>query len=233
MVQSSYLMDARKFTERIAYRIRQDEHDLQGVTVLRGEHVYNCAETDRNVYFVKSGQVKTVMVTASGKRCLLDLYLPGNVFGELCLTSTRRTDTAVAMTDTELVRISHRRLLRILDREGLLENLTAHLTDRLAEQQRIIADLVTMESEMRLAARLLQLSHRFGQRCDRGMVISARLTQEELAEMVGTTRSRVGYFLKSFREAGLLESSRGSIIINQPNLASYVGERLALSGGLV
>ncbi|CAM5281908.1 MULTISPECIES: Crp/Fnr family transcriptional regulator [Streptomyces] len=233
MVQSLHLTEVRKFTELIAARIQGDGQRPQGAVVLRGEHIYNCADTDRNVYFVKSGQVKTIMVTASGKRCLLDLYLPGNVFGELCLTNPRRTDTAVAMADTELVRVSHQRLLAILDREGLLELFTAYLTDRLAEQQRIIADLVTLESEMRLAARLLQLSKRFGQRCDRGMLISVRLTQEELAEMVGTTRSRVGFFLKTFREAGLLVSSRGPIIINQPNLASYVGERLPLGRGLL
>ncbi|MGW3050559.1 Crp/Fnr family transcriptional regulator [Kitasatospora sp. NPDC001175] len=224
------MQDVLNFTDRIVDRIRSDDRILPTVTVSRGDHIYNCTERDRSVYLIKSGQVKTVMVTSSGKRCLLDLYITGDIFGELCMTDPCRVETAIAMADTEITKIPRRRLLTILEEEDLFEGFAEHLTSRLSEQQRIIVNLVTMESELRLAARLLQLSHRFGQIHQSGSTIGARLTQEELAEMVGTTRSRVGFFLKRFREAGLLESSRGWITIrNEASLADYIDERMGLS----
>lgn len=223
-----------KFTDRVVGSLQSIEHTLPTVTITRGGHIYNCAESDQSLYLVKSGQVKTVIVTSTGKRCLLDLYIAGDIFGELCMTQLGRIETAVAMADTELTRIPYSKFFKILAGSGLIEEFAEHLAGRLSERQRVIVDLVTLESELRLAARLLQLSHRFGQSHQRGLKIAARLTQEELAEMVGTTRSRVGYFLKRFREAGLLESSRGWITIrNEANLAEYIEARLGLSDASV
>lgn len=220
-----------KFTDRVVESLRPIAHTLPTVTIPRGSHIYNCTESDQSLYLVKSGQVKTVIVTSTGKRCLLDLYIAGEIFGELCMSQISRVETAVAMADTELTKIPYGKFFEMLAAAHLLEEFAEHLASRLSERQRVIVDLVTLESELRLAARLLQLSHRFGQSHHRGLKIAARLTQEELAEMVGTTRSRVGYFLKRFREAGLLESSSGWITIrDEANLAGYIEARLGLSG---
>ncbi|MET9482753.1 Crp/Fnr family transcriptional regulator [Streptomyces sp. NPDC006638] len=231
MSQTAQAIGQMKFTDRIVESLRPIQQTLPIVAIPRGSHIYNCTENDRSLYLVKSGQVKTVIVTSTGKRCLLDLYIAGEIFGELCMTRISRVETAVAMADTELIRIPYSKFFDMLNAGGLLEEFAEHLANRLSERQRVIVDLVTLESELRLAARLLQLSHRFGQTHQRGLKIGARLTQEELAEMVGTTRSRVGYFLKRFREAGLLESSNGWITIrNEANLAGYIEARLGLSG---
>ncbi len=233
MSQSTQVVGAMTFTDRIVESLRSIEHTLPTVAIPRGSHIYNCTESDQSLYLVKSGQVKTVIVTSTGKRCLLDLYIAGEIFGELCMTQISRVETAVAMADTELTKIPYNKFCEILAAKGLLEEFAEHLAGRLSERQRVIVDLVTLECELRLAARLLQLSHRFGQAHQRGLKIAARLTQEELAEMVGTTRSRVGYFLKRFREAGLLESSSGWITIrDEAHLADYIETRLGLSGAI-
>ncbi|MCQ6552243.1 Crp/Fnr family transcriptional regulator [Streptomyces sp. C10-9-1] len=223
--------EERDFPTRVAHRIAASDGSLPTVSIARGQHVYNCTQPDRNLYLVKTGQVKTVAMTASGKRCLLDLSMPGDLFGEMCLARSCRDETAVAMSNTTLTRISQDLFFATLQAENLFEAFTLHLAGKLSEQQRIIADLVTMESELRLVSRLLQLSRRLGEEHHQGVVISARLTQEELAEMIGTTRSRVGFFLKRLRAAGLITCNRGYITIRSVSrLASFVEERMALDG---
>lgn len=99
------------------------------------------------------------------------------------------------------------------------------LISRMAEQQQTITNLITMDSEHRLAATLLRLACKLGKRQPEGVQIAIKITHEDLARMIGTTRSRVGIFLKRFRDSGLVEPLPGSfLMINEPGLITFVQE---------
>ncbi|WP_399882210.1 Crp/Fnr family transcriptional regulator [Streptomyces sp. BBFR51] len=201
-------------------------NDTPTLIVSRRGHVYTDGGRDRCIYVIETGQVKTLMITGSGKRCLLSIFGAGDVLGEMGLLGSERSDTAVALEKVTLRQIPGDRFLSVLAEEGLLPEYVRHLGERVLEQQKIIVDMVTMECERRLAARLLLLSEQLGTRRGRLVVIRPRITQEELAEMIGTTRSRVGLFLKRFREAGLVDMVHGSLVVDDQLLGEYVEGRL-------
>lgn len=193
------------------------------VEVARREVVYSCLDSDRSIYLVERGQVKACTPSREGKECLLGIYSAGEVFGELSLVGGARMETVTAMTPTLLRRIAAARVLTALSDAGLREELVRYLAGRLFEQQRLITDLVTTTSEYRLAAILLHLGRKLGRRRAQLLLIDARITQEELSGMVGTTRSRVGLFLKQFCDAGLIARPRGCFLaIDEPRLDDFV-----------
>ncbi|WP_082119341.1 Crp/Fnr family transcriptional regulator [Saccharothrix sp. ST-888] len=193
------------------------------LTFPKNSHIYNCGEEDSHLYVVESGQVKTVTHSREGKRCVLSIYGQNDVFGELCLLSGARAETATAMRRTTLIRIPTIWVTGCQD-HGIREAFMTHLTARLSEQQQTIANLVTMDSEKRLAALLLTLGRKFGERRPpETLVIKERITQDELSGMVGTTRSRIGYFLKRFTDAGLVQRGSGAHLwVDERGLAEYV-----------
>ncbi|EDY45098.1 Crp/Fnr family transcriptional regulator [Streptomyces sp. SPB074] len=197
----------------------------------RREHVYNLGQPDAHIYLIESGQVKTLTHTRDGKQCLLSIHGPGDVFGECSLLAANHTETAQAMQVTTLVQVRVGQIMKDCD-PLLHEALISHMANRLLEQQQMIANLVTMDSEHRLAALLVNLGKKVGKRREHTALIRDRITQEELAEMVGTTRSRVGYFLKRFSLAGVVHRTEDAhLCIHITELTDYL-ENSSLSAGL-
>jgi CRP/FNR family transcriptional regulator, cyclic AMP receptor protein len=210
------------FAHRLRALVSRETSAVQ-IRVPRNAHVFNVGDRDDAMYLIESGQIKTVTYSRDGKQCLLSIYTSGDVFGELCLLSAGHTETATAMRSTTLRRIPAARFRAALADHELLESFLGYLTLRLTEQQQIITNLVTMDSERRLAAVLLVLADKLGKRQPLGTRIEQRITQEELSGMVGTTRSRVGYFLKRFSEAGLVQRTSDSfLVINEHSLANFL-----------
>jgi CRP/FNR family transcriptional regulator, cyclic AMP receptor protein len=201
------------------------------VELARRQVVYSCLNGDRSIYLGEKGQVKASAPSRDGKECLLGIYSAGEVFGELCLVSEARMETVVAMTPSVLRRISAAKVLVALSDAGLREEFVRHLACRLFEQQQLITDLVTADSESRLAAILLHLGRKLGRRKANMLLIDARISQEELSGMVGTTRSRVGLFLKRFRDAGLIARNQGCFLaIDEVRLDDFVTRGRAKPG---
>lgn len=214
---------ATRFKERLVTLLGEDTGTGTLIRLPRNAHVFNCGDREDDLYLVKSGQVKTVAYSHDGKQCLLSIYAAGDIFGELCQASSGRAETATAMRPTVLRRIPSASFRAAMADQELLESFLGYLTMRLSEQQQIITNLVTMDSERRLAAALLILANKIGKRHSTGTRIEQRITQEELSGMVGTTRSRVGYFLKRFSEAGLVSRLPGAfLVVNENGLANYL-----------
>ena len=191
----------------------------------KNEIVYDGFADDRSIYLVEHGKVKTVVHTRTGKRCLLNIYATGDVLGESCLLGAQRPEgtTAITMTDTVLHRIPGAAARAALTDARLSAEFLRYVIGRVLDQQRMIADLLTENSESRLAAILLRLGRRFGIRRTNLLRIEDRITQEELAAMVGTTRSRVGHFLKGFQESGLVErDDMGFLVVNEPRMRHFL-----------
>ncbi|GAA3273691.1 Crp/Fnr family transcriptional regulator [Dactylosporangium vinaceum] len=203
--------------------IRAEALCASTIKVGRREVVYGCLDGDRSLYLVEQGQVKAVTPSREGKECLLGIYAAGDVFGELCLVGSDRMETVIAMTPTVLRRISAAKVLSALADAGLRGEFVRYLAQRLFEQQQLIIGLVTADSEYRLAAILLHLARKHGKREEHLLRIEERITQEELSGMVGTTRSRVGYFLKRFRNAGLVATRDDCfLLVDEPRLDDFM-----------
>ena len=157
------------------------------------------------VFYVKEGRVKVTVVSEHGKEAVVAINKEGDFFGEGCLTGQpRRLATVATMTDSVIVRLDKAAIVRVLHDEPKFSEM--FMTYLLTRNARIEADLVDQlfnSSEKRLA-RLLLLMANFGK--DGAPVpVIAKISQETLAEMVGTTRSRVNVFMNKFRKLGFIE----------------------------
>ncbi|MFF5181875.1 Crp/Fnr family transcriptional regulator [Micromonospora sp. NPDC000316] len=193
------------------------------IEISRNNPVYRGGTRDDHVYVVERGQVKTQIVAASGKRCLLSVYVVGDLFGETALLGMERLESAIALTRTVLLRIPAARAAAVLAADGSGDVLARQLGIRLRHQQQVVADMVTMPSELRLAVRLQDLAERFGRRGPGGTRVDIAFTQEDLSEMVGTTRTRIGQFLKRFRELEMVEfTPRSHLTVHEDRLSSWI-----------
>ena len=115
------------------------------------------------------------------------------------------------------------RFLERLARDSLLEGFVKYLAVRVADQQEVIANLVTVDSEQRLGKTLLQLARKLGKKDPRSIRIELRISHEELASMVGTTRPRISVFMQRFRNLGLIETQlEHHLIIKENKLTAYL-----------
>ncbi|HYV49798.1 MAG TPA: Crp/Fnr family transcriptional regulator, partial [Myxococcaceae bacterium] len=178
------------------------------------ETLYACGEENRNIYLIESGYLKMLMLYQDARECLLDICTSGEIIGESCLLGDERMEMVTAMTPCELRSIPRAEFIDIVFKNKLVEECLRHLAARLSEQRQIIAQFVTADSERRLAATLLRLARKLGRQHGGGLLmINERITQVDLAQIIGTTRSRVGCFLKRFREARLIETSSPSVLL--------------------
>jgi CRP/FNR family transcriptional regulator, cyclic AMP receptor protein len=217
---------ADHFIERMRASLQADMPQAATRTIAKHAHVYTCGEHDAMVYVIVSGHIKLLVLAPDGKQCLLAIYTAGDIFGELCLAEgSGRRETATAMEDTIVKQIPCTQFLLRLSREALLEGFVRYLAVRIADQQQVIAHLVTVDSEQRLAQTLLHLAHQLGQHDPRSIRIVQKISHAELAEMVGTTRPRVSHFMKRFRDLGLIELTlEHQLIIKEQRLMAYVAQ---------
>jgi CRP-like cAMP-binding protein len=166
--------------------------------------VFSQGDVADSVFYVQKGKIKLTVVSSQGKEAVVALLGADEFCGEGCLAGqTRRIATAIAMTECEIMRLDKAALLRVLREEpSFSEMFVSHL---LARSIRVEADLVDQlfnSSEKRLARALLLLAN-FGKE-GRPEPIIAKISQETLAEMIGTTRSRVSFFMNKFRRLGFI-----------------------------
>jgi CRP-like cAMP-binding protein len=194
------------------------------IRVRKNQNVYTSGDENRNVYFIESGHIKLLMLSPSGKECLLAIYTAGDVFGELCLFHPgEHPETATAMNNALVKRIPPSRFFLYLSSGLLGETLIKYLAVRISELYETINDFVTIDSEQRLGHALLNLARRTGMRSPRGIRFNYKITHEELSAMIGTTRPRVSKFMRRFRELGLIGLSADRfIVVREKDLSDYL-----------
>ncbi len=164
------------------------------------------------------------MLSPAGKECLLSIYAAGDVFGEMCLSGLGlRQETANAMSETIIKQVPSSKFFSRLTDDSLLEGFIRYLTVRISDQQDVISNLVSVDSEHRLGKTLLYLARKLGKKDPRSIRIDLRITHEELSEMVGTTRPRITEFMRKFLELHLIEiNSQHCIIVKEKRLSNYL-----------
>ncbi len=184
----------------------------RGKSTLRCEKkqiLFSQGDTTDAVYWIQAGSFKLIVVSQQGKEAVVAILEHGAFLGESCLVGqTIHTVTAVAMEDSRIVRIDKNVMIRMLHKEPALgEMFISYLLAKSIRIQEDLVDQLFNSSEKRLARVLLLLAH-FGKEGKPEPVI-AKISQETLAEMIGTTRSRVSFFMNKFRKLGFLEYNGG------------------------
>ena len=167
--------------------------------------IYRQGEPADAVYFLLEGKVKLAVSSHDGKEAIVATLGPGEFFGEGCLASqAARTGSAVSGSQCTLARVDKPVMARLFHEEqGLAEIFIAHLLTRIVRGEADLVDQIFNSSEKRLARMLLLLSH-FGKDSTTETVVDG-VNQEHLAQMVGTTRSRINYFMNKFRKLGYID----------------------------
>ena len=178
------------------------------------------------VFYIKKGKVKVTVISKQGKEAVVALLSTDEFMGEGCLIGQpKRLATATAMTECVTMRVEKAEILRVLLEEPAFSQMfISHILARSARVEEDLVDQLFNSTEKRLARVLLLLAN-FGKE-GRPEPIIAKISQETLAEMIGTTRSRVSHFMNKFRQLGFIDynghlevhSSLLSVVLNeQPN----------------
>jgi CRP-like cAMP-binding protein len=162
------------------------------------------------VFYIRKGKVKLTVVAKTGREATIGILNEGDFFGEGCLTGEPlRLCSATAMTDCSVMRIEKKSMMEVLHREHAFSDMfVAYLLARNIRYEEDLVDQLFNSSEKRLARILLLLAH-FGKEGVPETVIP-KISQEMLAEMIGTTRSRVSFFMNRFRKLGFIDYDGGS-----------------------
>ena len=175
----------------------------------RGQTIFSQGERADSVFYIQKGKVKLTVVSKQGKEAVVAILGVDEFFGEGCLAGqTMRIATAAAMTDAVIMRLDRAAIVRALhDEPAFSEVFIAYLLARTIRVEADLVDQLFNSSEKRLA-RLLLLLANFGKETKPEPII-AKISQETLAEMIGTTRSRVSFFMNKFRKLGFIEYNGG------------------------
>ena len=180
-------------------------HGKTSLTSSKKQRIFSQGDGAEAVFYIQAGKVKLTVVSQQGKEAVIAILERGSFFGESCLAGqTVRTATATSVEDSNIIRIDKDAMIRVLHEEPAFAEL--FISYLLAHTIRIQEDLVDQlfnSSEKRLARVLLLLAH-FGKEGKPEPVI-AKISQETLAEMIGTTRSRVSFFMNKFRKLGFID----------------------------
>jgi len=178
------------------------------------EPVYSQGDPADAVFYVREGRCKVVVLSEQGKEAVVAIHGTGEFFGEGSLNGhSLRLSTVAAITECEIMRIEKQAMVRVLhDQPKFSERFMHHLLTRNARVEADLVDQLFNSSEKRLA-RLLLLMANFGKEATPDPVL-ARISQTTLAEMIGTTRSRVSFFMNKFRKMGFIEYN-GHLRVNR------------------
>src|SRR5437868_7946274 len=181
----------------------------KSLTVGKKQGIFTQGDAADAVFYVQKGKVKLTVVSKTGKEATIGILSEGNFFGEGSLAGQGlRMGCAAAMTDCQLLRIEKKAMMAALHREHAFSDMfVAYLLARNIRYEEDLVDQLFNSSEKRLARVLLMLAH-FGKEGVPETVVPG-ISQETLAEMVGTTRSRVSFFMNRFRKLGFIHYNGG------------------------
>jgi CRP/FNR family cyclic AMP-dependent transcriptional regulator len=181
----------------------------KSLTVARKKPIFTQGDAADSVFYIQKGRVRLTVVSKTGKEATIGILSQQNFFGEGSLAGQAlRMGSAAAMTDCQILRIEKKAMMEALhDEHALSDMFVAYLLARNIRYEEDLVDQLFNSSEKRLARVLLMLAH-FGKEGVPEIVVP-KISQETLAEMVGTTRSRVSFFMNRFRKMGFIDYAGG------------------------
>jgi CRP-like cAMP-binding protein len=183
--------------------------------IKRRHVIYLPGDPGNAVFFTNGGRVKISKVTRDGKELTLDYRGPGDIFGELCLIEGGPREEMAEATDNALITEVERGLFeRLVQREGIVGyRLTKILAQRRREVENKIENLVFKDVNAKLAELLLRLGTEYGVEDSRGTLVALKITHQEMANLIGSTRETVSLTLSQFKKNGLIQTEGRKVIL--------------------
>ena len=205
--KSKRLFDAQAFLDSAGLARKIVEYP-------RGTIIFTQGDPCDHVLYIQKGNVKLSVLSHSGREAVVAMLSAGDFFGEGCLAGQPvRMGTATATTDSAILLVDKRRMIGLLHKQrGMSDRFIAHMLARNIQIEEDLIDQLFNSSEKRLARTLLLLA-RYGKH-DKPARAVPLISQETLAEMVGTTRSRVNFFMKKFQRLGFIDYKNGLKVNN-------------------
>ncbi|MGH2382870.1 MAG: Crp/Fnr family transcriptional regulator [Candidatus Limnocylindria bacterium] len=196
-------------------QLREISRTLPMTTCRTGGLVTSPDDDGERLFIVKRGRVRLYRLTPDGKQLTLDILDKGRIVGRMSWLGQELNELyAEAIEDAVVCSFTPDELRRLIDRfPGIGLNMIRYLSDRLAASEREREVMAFRSVEQRLATRLVELAERFGQPDADGVAIDARLTQQDLADMIGTSRETLATTVSSLRERGVLEMQNQRVVI--------------------
>jgi CRP/FNR family transcriptional regulator, cyclic AMP receptor protein len=187
-----------------------------------GRRIFDQGQPADSIFYLRQGKAKLSVISQQGKEAIVATLSAGDFLGEGCLAGQPlRMSTATAVTDCSLIRIEKSLMLRMLhEKHEISELFVAHLLSRNVRFEADLVDQLFNSSEKRLARILLLLAH-FGKE-SRAELVLPEVSQDHLAQMIGTTRSRVSHFMNKFRKLGFINYSDENGLMVHSGLLSVV-----------
>jgi CRP-like cAMP-binding protein len=200
---------------------------IRGKTAIeygRNRKIFRQGQPADSLFYLRKGKVKLAVTSQQGKEAIVAVLDEGEIFGEGCLAGQPlRMATAVAMTDCTLDRIEKSRMSQLLHEQHNVSVLfVKHLLSRNIRYEADLVDQLFNSSEKRLARILLLLAH-IGKE-SRSELVLPRVSQDELAQMVGTTRSRISHFMNKFRSLGFIDYNEDELKVHSGLLSIILHE---------
>jgi CRP/FNR family cyclic AMP-dependent transcriptional regulator len=188
----------------------------------RGETIFTQGDACEDVLYIHTGSVKLSVLSKTGREAVVAILGPGDFFGEGCLAGQPvRMGSATAITPSGILFVAKEKMVRLLHKQhAMSDRFISHMLARNIRIEEDLIDQLFNSSEKRLARTLLLLA-RYGQQ-DKPARVVPKISQETLAEMVGTTRSRVNFFLNKFKKLGFIEYNGGLPLRINSSLLSVV-----------
>jgi CRP/FNR family transcriptional regulator len=195
--------------------LKELEPYLLSTKYKKKEDIFSEGDPPEWFYIVSKGKVKITKLSHEGKEIILEIVSPTDIFGGVAvIRGFPYPANAVAMEDSEVLKISRKNLMRLVDRfPNLMYCIALQLGDRMKSSYDSLKNIALERVEARIAALLLKLSNKIGVETDEGTMIDMRLTKQDVADMVGTTVETSIRTFSKFKKEGLVTDSDGKIII--------------------
>lgn len=222
-------MEARKPAVRVAKAVPafnvQAFLDSTAKTVVRygrGDAIFTQGDASAHVLYIRAGGVKLSVLSKTGREAVVAMLGPGDFFGEGCLAGQPlRVGSATALTRSAILHVGKAQMLRLLHKQhAMSDRFIAYMLTRNIRIEEDLIDQLFNPAEKRLARTLLLLA-RYGEQ-DKPVRVVPKISQETLAEMIGTTRSRVNFLLNKFKKLGFIEYDGGLPLKINSSLLSVV-----------
>ncbi len=203
------------FKNLSAEELKESEPYIDVSSFKKKEPIFSEGDPPEWFYIVSTGKVKITKISHEGKEIILEVMSPNDIFGGVAaLKNFPYPANAIAMEDTEALKISRKNLMRLVDRfPSLMHCIALQLGDRMKSSYDSLKNIALERVEARIAALLLKLSGKVGVETKDGVLIDMRLTKQDVADMVGTTVETSIRTFSKFKKQGLVADTNGRIII--------------------
>ena len=203
------------FNTLSAQEEKEVSHYLSTDTFGKKESIFSEGDPSDWFYIVKKGKVKITKLSQEGKELILEVISPLEFFGGIAVVrGFPYPANAVAMEDTEVLKISRKDLLSLMDRfPGLMYCMAMNIGDRIKGSHETLKNIALEKVEARIASLLIKLADKAGEKVPEGVMISMKLTKQDIAEMVGTTVETSIRTMSKLTKAGIVSAKAGNIVI--------------------